>query len=703
MNRLVLLTILSVLFIGNAYAQSPFREIQLSIGETSFYYSQHTFLKDGKPYFFFYFDEDDPWVEVKVYPNPNFPKEKIELIGTGSYSIVDSLREFNNEYSRFKVRFRDLHTSNFLSFVFRIQSPDSESFNFEIPLLPLTETRVAFDPAFSNELFIGEEKTLELFSNNPDNLRPVYEWQSQGHINFRISRESGRLYIHLLTQQFGDFNLSLRIPVNQPALFGPDSLRYNTTLGDYRFIVRSARTVFLNINRNEVSLKNVLGNESIDVELDYHRTLQLNKTYRIEDQQSPGGKLVAEIFTKEILATGKVLSRLRIYDYHHRSQGYLYIKDGDIVDFFTNFDILPEPEVSKITVQRSDGIWVPGNVIYPGENVIIKLDGIGLSQGQFSFDGLMDIELDSLTRTDKEIVYSARVPMDIQNRHCAIIHDGEYIGSELLIKEYSKPRPFDFVYLTVGKQHFNVERSEELVLTYENIRDVMVEFDRGIIDQGVVYGPQIIEIEVSLRNNKKNLLDSKVIKYIKLNPEGSPREAFYTGDDFTLGTLSLNRQLRSKIFDLEDWSSIELTFRHDPQIYGSKGQSKYVSIVIAKEHSFDVDVSFPAGLVIKQFGVDGFGNLGGISMAMMAEFTFYQPNRVAKEKPYKVGAGFLALNAFNFSENNSNRDVGIAILGSLYPLSTGKKLSFPLYTGGGYFLSGGKFFWLIGPGIRVSL
>ena len=78
-------------------------------------------------------------------------------MGTGSYRIVDSLREFNNEYSCFKVRFRDLHTSNFLSFVFRIQSPDSESFNYEIQLLPLTETRVACDPAFSNELFIGEE------------------------------------------------------------------------------------------------------------------------------------------------------------------------------------------------------------------------------------------------------------------------------------------------------------------------------------------------------------------------------------------------------------------------------------------------------------------------------------------------------------------------------------------------------------------
>jgi len=73
MNRPILLTIVSVFFTASAYAQSSFREIELSIGETSFYYSQHTYLKDGKPYFFFYFDEDDPWVEVRVYPNPNVP------------------------------------------------------------------------------------------------------------------------------------------------------------------------------------------------------------------------------------------------------------------------------------------------------------------------------------------------------------------------------------------------------------------------------------------------------------------------------------------------------------------------------------------------------------------------------------------------------------------------------------------------------
>ena len=120
--------------------------------------------------------------------------------------------------------------------------------------------------------------------------------------------------------------------------------------------------------------------------------------------------------------------------------------------------------------------------------------------------------------------------------------------------------------------------------------------------------------------------------------------------------------------------------------------------------TFDIDVSFPAGLITKRLGEEGFGNLGGISMAMIAQFSFYNDNKIAKAKPFKFGAGFLAFNAFNFNENSS-RDVGLVGLASLYPIRTkySSRLSFPLYMGGGYFLSEQKWFVLLGPGIRVRL
>ena len=87
---------------------------------------------------------------------------------------------------------------------------------------------------------------------------------------------------------------------------------------------------------------------------------------------------------------------------------------------------------------------------------------------------------------------------------------------------------------------------------------------------------------------------------------------------------------------------------------------------------------------------------------MIAQMSFYQPGRIAKYRPYKLGAGFIAIDAFNFTESNS-RDVGLVVIGSLYPTSSDNKLTFPLYAGFGYLLSEQKPFFLIGPGIRVRL
>jgi hypothetical protein len=116
-----------------------------------------------------------------------------------------------------------------------------------------------------------------------------------------------------------------------------------------------------------------------------------------------------------------------------------------------------------------------------------------------------------------------------------------------------------------------------------------------------------------------------------------------------------------------------------------------------------VDVSIPGGLLVRRVGVDGFGSFSGISLAVVPQFSFYKPDRIERLRPYKIGAGILALNAFNFSDNSTNRDVGLVVLGSVFPTKTGSKLSFPLYAGFGYFLQENKFFWVLGPGIGLRL
>ena len=88
---------------------------------------------------------------------------------------------------------------------------------------------------------------------------------------------------------------------------------------------------------------------------------------------------------------------------------------------------------------------------------------------------------------------------------------------------------------------------------------------------------------------------------------------------------------------------------------------------------------------------------------MIGQFTFYHPEKINVQRPFKIGAGFLALNTFNFSDDADNRNIGLVILGSLYPTTKDVKLTFPLYFGGGYQLKNQKWFLLIGPGLRIRL
>jgi hypothetical protein len=94
------------------------------------------------------------------------------------------------------------------------------------------------------------------------------------------------------------------------------------------------------------------------------------------------------------------------------------------------------------------------------------------------------------------------------------------------------------------------------------------------------------------------------------------------------------------------------------------------------------------------------GNLSGISTAIVGQLGFYRPDKIEKFYPFKVGAGFIALNAFNFSEN-SDRDVGLVALGSVFPTKMSARFSFPLYVGFGYLLKDAKWFYILGPGIQV--
>ena len=335
----------------------------------------------------------------------------IRLIRNGS--IIDSLLQINKEKIRFKVRFNDLINSNYLKFSFLYKdSIRGDSGLYELNLLPFTDTYLKFYPQ-SDELYIGEEKVFELLSNNIENIQFKNDWVIGDHMNYRISKTFNQIRLHVLPKNLGRQSISIPVSIKKPLLNKERQLNFVLPPVAYTFMVRQSRLQFLNVDQDEVTLDDSTRLEGIEIQIESGRFIQMQKTYRIEGQEEPGGSLVAELFTKTSLTNNRILCILRVYNYHRKSDGYLYIKDGDDAKFITNFDITPKTTVERISILRN-GLWSANTTVYPGEIINVKIEGVGLHKADFTFEQMEEITaVDSVIRGEHLALYKFRVPMDV--------------------------------------------------------------------------------------------------------------------------------------------------------------------------------------------------------------------------------------------------------------------------------------------------
>jgi len=713
LKRIIQTLILLILLLPvSAYAQhisQIFEDIIMRVDTNRYSMTENHLLHDNTDYLYFNFNNPDEVCEVTLYPAGDKQLEQIRLLPSGDYAVIDSLLFINDSFYRFKVEFKDLNKSRFLKFMFSIS--DSSAANpklFELNLFPVTSTTVQFTP-LNNDLFIGEGKVFELITNDIDNINFNKDWQEADGISYRIAKTFNQLQLHVLPNSLGSKTIRFQLSTFQPYLNELGEPVYELPAIEYTFNVERSRLQFLNIDKREITRDDSTRRQGIEIQMDNSRLLKIGKTYRVEDQEQPGGALIAEIYTRNSLTNNRVLCWLRVYNYHRESEGYLYIKDGDQAMFITNFNITPKTSIEKISILR-DGRWTQNLSIYPDETIDLKIEGQALHKADFAFEELEEVSADSLIRSETVAHYTFHVPIGISKRILNLYNHGTNTGHSLSVREYQRPRQFDFIKVDFDGLHRRVGDLQGTILVDKTIQDIVFYSDKSIIDsKDLIYGKQYLDIDVTVTGRKNELIEMKSFEDVVICPDiNSPRANYYSDKDCKMDHFNLNRYLRKQTYGLDIWSTIKIKVSHDKEKYGGEGYSREFDLVLQKSHSFDVEVSFPAGLITvskpdPDSEDDRFGQLSGISIAMIAQFTFYHPEKINTPRPYKVGAGFLALNTFNFSDNNDDRDIGLVVLGSVYPTKKDVKLTFPLYFGGGYLLKGQKFFFLLGPGIRIRL
>lgn len=628
------------------------------------------------------------------------PDAEIDLAPSGDFQIIDSLYSVTDLEYRLKIRSNNLAISDIISLNFRHIDKKGVEKLVSVYLYPYAISKVQWLPG-DDELNIGEEKIFELTGQHLGQVEASNLWESANGFDFRLQFLDGRLRLFVLPRQNG--NLDIKIPLKSRKAIKMMGGKYSFEMNPihHRFSVKTGRLAFITLDRTDVVAEDGIG-KPIEIQIDKARFLPTKKTYRIENQQEPGGTLLAELFTRSLLGNDKMLCWLRPYGYHRLSEGYLYIKDGDEPRFITNFNLIEKASISRVMVLHDGGDWTENLNLYPGERVDIRVEGNGLLRSTLNLEGIDDWVIDSTVATDQVLVFKTRIPIDFNKRKIRLLLNKKVTGVECMIREFQVPRELDFVQIDFGAGYKSITDFNKPILYSKTLQNVVLRFlpDR-IEGKNRFYGKQYLSIDINLYNNRKELIEYKRLDNIVVCPsEASPRSSFYDNRDCNPAEISLNNLMTRKTQDLPDWGRIEIMVKTIREKYPSVGFSQRLEVIQQRKSSFDIDVSFPAGLIIKKVGETGLGNLSGISTAIVGQFGFYRPDRIERFYPFKIGAGFIALNAFNFSEN-SNRDVGLVGLASVFPTKMSARFSFPLYLGFGYLLKDAQWFYILGPGIQV--
>ena len=709
-SRWIFISLLPIIIVMPGMAQNIseiFEDIVLRVDTSEFSYADDKVLFKGKPHLAFSFTEPETVCEVELFPVGGLDLTGLTLNPSGDFRLIDSLLVIKGRSIRFKVRFVDLVNSSFLKFSFsHPETSEGGSPLAEINLLPYTDTYLKFYP-LNEELFIGEEKVYELVTNNIENIHFDNDWVETSRMNYRLTETFNQIQLHIVPKVLGRLSISIPVKLKRPIPDERGELVFDLPPIEHRFYVSRTRLQFLQMDRQEITLDDSTQSTGIEVQMEKGLIMDMQKTYRIENQEQAGGTLIAELFTKYQLTNNRVLCLLRVYNLHRNSDGYLYIKDGDISRYITNFDITPKTTISRISIMRN-GNWSENLAVYPGEKIDMRIEGVGLHKAQLHFEELEDISSDSLIRGENIAMYEFKVPMDVSKRPLELFNNAQSMGRTLTVREYQEPREFDFIWIDYQGKKFRVSDLPATNLTDGTVRNFMFGSDPNVIDsEEKMYGKQYLRMDITVTGRRGELIDVKMIDDIVICPGiKSPRSEFYNYGDCGLQNFDLNSYIRTQTANLDIWSTIRVRISHQKDKYGGQGKTKEFEIVLRKDISFDIEVSFPAGLITIEQPEEGaedkrLGQLTGISIAMLGQFTFYHPEKINVQRPYKIGAGFIALNTFNFSDEAENRDIGLVIIGSLYPTTKDVKLTFPLYFGVGYKLKAQKWFGLVGPGIRI--
>jgi hypothetical protein len=655
----------------------------------------------NESFLYFISNEQQPLLTVSFKPIDTPGPGHYSFIPSDDYTILDSLRQNPSGIIVGRIKLNDI-----INVPKPVLGIKSGSKSYRIKLLPLV-IPVANPEIKSIEAFQEEQKTIEIPTTNGFNIKTDNTFVVGRDFDYGLSSFLNFLVLTIKPHTIGTKQLTIPLKSILPVLDNRGNLTNIVQTLTFNVNVKPFKLSYINFDQNTLFYSyDTKGSQQLIA--DYNPLFEQGKTFRMEDRQSSGGTLVAELYIESIVDNNKkAICRLKPFAFHKTTDGYLYIKDGEKNRFICNIGICEKPKIDKISIRKNGDDWDDGLTVHPGESIEVKIQGRGLQTNKIRFDGIEDAKQDTLKSSEEAVFFQFKVPVSISNKNISIFLDRKETAYQLHVKNYTKPAKLDFISVNYGQTDISLgnNRFNKPVFYDSIIKDINFTFDPNKIDLGDnLYGKQYLTMEVRLLNKENDLIEIEKIENIVVCPgDKSPRKGHYDQSDCNEGMINLNDYLDHKTYKLPAFTQIIITITHDESKYeDAKPLKKKIKFILVRKFNYDLQLSFPTGLLVKDFGKGGgIGDLSGISASVLFNITPYEEKEPGKLRPYSLGAGFLALNALNLG-NTSSSDLGIVVMGTIQPFRKNAKFSVPIYFGYGYFVKSSKFFEILGPGLQFN-
>lgn len=741
---------------GNAYAATnPLDSIAVRVGWETFTKKNSVVYLDINP-IAVTVNSLDPVLEITLTLKSEFENADLKVGTSSDFTVKDSMIRLSSKILRFSIT-PNLPLVNYVCYIPININKNGNLEEYVIPILPVIKP-VANFLITSTELHVGEEKNFNIEVNNNDFFRISSDWIRSGIFDYRIAINNDNLKMQLTARSAGKANFKFTIPLLVPMLV--DGLPvYEYDFPAINFNVNVTRIAFLNLNKKEITLGEASRRDGVELIMENHISLEKGRIYKVEDVEKNDtiNPLIAELYVKEVLRGNRVRCIMRPEMLHAMKSGYLYLKMNKQTRFIINLNITPPLQVTNLSLLHEGGSWDSESIdVYPGETVFVKVEGVSLHKKTLDWEGDVSVTYDTTQISENVRFYKMKIPISTTSSRIFLRAGQVQTGKFLQIKEYQRPRPFDFVILSAHRN--NVPLTKFTTKTYisrQTLRNIRFDFDNKIIDQGNdLYGKQYLDFDIQYFGAKGELIEfQKMSNYVVFPDQKSTRGKYYEGNTpETPKPISVDELFHYKMRNLEDYSKILITVSNSPNRYKEVSKPKEIEIVIQRPWRFDIDVSLPAGLMVQNLGqtkseIEAHGkwtkdmsnwqekvdkgeifitgqnektnaltyniappaepkkanfkdNIGNISVAVIGQISFPEPNRVGRVYPWRVGVGFLVLNALNLA-STTPADLALIAVASVYPLRSSKLFNLPIHIGVGYRVNERIPFVMISPGISV--